>query len=163
MHSSRMRTVCCSGRLSCHAHSLLPCMPPTMHAPCNTCPVPCMPLFAMHAPLCHACTPPCMPPAATHTPCHTCHPCHTYPLPHMPPLPHMSPFTTHVPLCYACCPLPCMPPFATHAPLAMHVPHPLNRITDRCKNITFPQLLLRTVKILYNCNQNVLTVFLTRL
>ena len=24
--------------------------------------------------------------------------------------------------------------------------HPINRITDRCKNITFPQLLLRTVK-----------------
>ena len=24
---------------------------------------------------------------------------------------------------------------------------PVNRITDRCENITFPQLLLRTVKI----------------
>ena len=26
-------------------------------------------------------------------------------------------------------------------------PSPVNRITDRCKNITFPQLLLRMVKM----------------
>ena len=38
MHSSRMRTVPCSGRLSCHAHT-----PPVVHAP-----------PAMHTPL-HAC------------------------------------------------------------------------------------------------------------
>ena len=40
IHSSRMRTVCCSGRLSCHACPPLPRMPP----PCHACPP------AMHAP-----------------------------------------------------------------------------------------------------------------
>ena len=74
----------------------------------------------------------------------------------------------HTPLpCHACPPprtplLPCTPP-ATHASPAMHAPAmhapchatplprtpPVNRITDRCKNITFPQLLLRTVKIAF--------------
>ena len=33
----------------------------------------------------------------------------------------------------------------TPGPRGRH-PQPVNRITDRCKNITFPQLLLRTVK-----------------
>ena len=33
---------------------------------------------------------------------------------------------------------PCMPPFAIHTP-------PVTRITDRSKNITFPQLQLRAV------------------
>ena len=70
MHSSRMRTVRCSGRLSCHTCTPSPCMPP----------------YTTHAPLCHAC----------------------------PPLPHT---------------------------------HPMDRMTDACENITFPQLLLRTVKI----------------
>ena len=43
MHSSRMRTICCSGHLSCHA------CPPAMHAPwhappaMHTTPSPCMP------------------------------------------------------------------------------------------------------------------------
>ena len=69
------------------------------------------------------------------------------------------------------CPLPCMPPAmhtlchahspAMHAPchtnsLAMHVPchapssatPPVNRIRGRCKNIIFPQLRLRSVKIM---------------
>ena len=35
-----------------------------------------------------------------------------------------------------------------------HRPHPVNRITDRCKSITFPQLLLRTVMmshLIINC------------
>ena len=41
MHSSRMRTIRCSGHLSCHAH------PPDMHAP----------LSCMHTPLPHM--PPC--------------------------------------------------------------------------------------------------------
>ena len=50
MHSSRMRTVRCSGRLSCHAH------PPAMHAPlCHACPFTMHAPFATHAsPLCHA-------------------------------------------------------------------------------------------------------------
>ena len=63
-------------------------------------------------------------PYATHTPCHTC------PLPHTPSclLPHMP------------------PPRHTCSP-AMHAPPPVNRITDSCKNITFPQLLLWTVMI----------------
>ena len=58
MHSSRMRTARCSGRLSCHT-----CPTCHTHTPC-------------HTPPCHACPP------ATHTPCHAC------PLPHpsaMPP------------------------------------------------------------------------------
>ena len=65
MHSSRMRTVHCSGCLSCHACPL-PCMPPAMHAPCHACPLPCMPP-AMHthpSPL--SCTPP-----SPHMPCPT--------------------------------------------------------------------------------------------
>ena len=88
-----MRTVCCSGCLSCHTWPL-PCTPP----------------------------PPCTPPA-THAPPATHGPlCHAHPLPHMPP-------ATHAPLCHIY-PLPCMPP-----PLSI----------EACKNITFPQLLLRTV------------------
>ena len=60
MHSSRMRTFRCSGRLSCHAHpppstthALPPCMSPTMHAPLPRMPspVPCMPP-AMPTPPC---------------------------------------------------------------------------------------------------------------
>ena len=98
MHSSRMCTVCCGGRLSCHArspshacplpttHALLPCMPPLPFA---------MPLpFTMHAPLPHMPPPPCTPPLL-HTP---------FPLPHMP-----HPFTTHAPS------LP-HTPFTTHVP-----------------------------------------------
>ena len=67
MHSSRMRTVRCSGRLSCHAHP------------------------------------------------HACHP-------------------THMPSHHACPPLPRMPLLWTEF------------LTHACENITFPQLLLRTVK-----------------
>ena len=95
MHSSRMRTVHCSGRLSCH-----------------TCP------------------------PATHTPCHAC----------IPPATHASPYT-HAPLamrapCYTC-PPPCMPPCHAHP---CHACPPLvDRMTDACENITFLQLLLRTV------------------
>ena len=46
---------------------------------------------------------------------------------------------------------PAMPPPDMYAPLPCTPlmprmpPSPVNRITDRCKNITFPQLLLRTV------------------
>ena len=71
MHSSKMCTVRCSGRLSCHAR----------------------------------------PSPATYAP---------------PP---------------PCTPLSCMPPFATHAPV--------DRMTDACENITFPQLLLGTVKKIF--------------
>ena len=53
--------------------------------------------------------------------------------------------TTHAPRSnHACLPQeqPRMPPRATtHAP-------PVDRITDTCKNITFPQLRLRSVNIL---------------
>ena len=81
------------------------------------------------------------------------------PLPCTPP-----PFTTHTP-CHAHTPLLCMhtlpcippfchahPPFTTHTQSAMHASlyheRPLvNRITDRCKNITFPQLHLGAVII----------------
>ena len=39
------------------------------------------------------------------------------------------------------------PPPREQAPLP-----PVNRITDTCKNITFPQLRLRAVIIIYNAN-----------
>ena len=144
MHSSRMRTSCAmTGRIS---GGCIPCTPPpfAMHAP----PLPRMPPFTMHAPLLpcmppfrhtcppsnHACPPgatmhapleqPCMPPeATTHAP--TPEQPHTHPLeqPHPPPRqPRMPPRATmHAP-----------PPRSNHA----HPP-PVNRITDRCKNITF--------------------------
>ena len=57
---------------------------------------------------------------ATHTPRHAC-----------PLLPHTPPPAMHAP-CHTH-PLPHTPP------PAMHIP-PVNRITDRCKNITLPQL-----------------------
>ena len=92
MHSSRMHTVRCSGRLSCHV-----------------CPLPCMSPLTMHAPL-------------------LC----------------MSPFTTHTLS-------PCMPPHYTCSlTILTHLSYaqpPVDRMTDTCENITFPQLLLRTVKI----------------
>ena len=82
-HSSRMRTVRCSGRLSCHAHPtplpctpLLPCTPHRAH-PCHACPP------------YHAC--PILP-------CTT--PCNTHlPLPH--PLPCTAPLWTEF-LSHAC-------------------------------------------------------------
>ena len=89
-----------------------PPMPPQQpHMP----PQPCMP------PGNHTCPQqPCIPPLATM---------------HVPQQPHMPPTTMHAPQ------QPCMPP-GNHAhppPLATtHVP-PVNRMTDRCKNITLPQ------------------------
>ena len=61
MHSSRMRTIRSSGRLSWHCHppamhAPLPCMPDAMHSPFQP------RLFAMHA----------LP--ATYAPCHPCPP-----------------------------------------------------------------------------------------
>ena len=77
-----------------------------------------------------------MPPSAVHTPCHA-HPPSCMPPAMHTPLPHM-PRATHTPIPHPCMtPLPHMPPsllwteFLTHA----------------CENITFPQLLLRAVKI----------------
>ena len=68
-----------------------------------------------------------------HTP--TTHaPCHVHPLPYMPPLPHMPP-------CHACRQLHMPPPPCHACPPLPHMP----RKTDVCENITFPQLLLRTV------------------
>ena len=133
MHSSRMRTACSmTGRISA---GCIPRMTPLFATPplsphmpnlCHACPP-----FATHAPLCHACPPlPHMPPL-----CHTCPPHHA-----CPPSNHACPpgATTHTPQ-----EQPRMPPRAT-----MHTPHlhppgatthgpPVNRITDRCKNITF--------------------------
>ena len=137
MHPIRMRTarsltvsrsiwwgVTCMPRMPS-----LPCTPLAMHAPCHACPpLPHIPP-AMHAPL------PCISPCHAH-PCHAC-----LPLPHThhhyhtcPPAMHAPP-GMHTP-CHAH-PLPCMPP-ATHA--LCHACPPVNRMTDRCKNITLPQL-----------------------
>ena len=83
MHSSRMRTVRCSGRLSCHA-----CPLPATHAP-----------TAMHVSL-PCMTPPHTPPA-TYAPLPCIPPCHTCPPPpHMPPLPCSPPWTEF--LTHAC-------------------------------------------------------------
>ena len=101
---------------------------------------------AMHAPM--SCMTPSTP--ATHSPCHapaTHSPCHGHPsamhipLPCMPPC-HAHPSPCHTfplpwtPLCHAC-------PHTTHAPLC--ISPPMDRMTDAYENITFPQLLLRTV------------------
>ena len=115
MHSSRMRT---ARSLTISRHVL--CMPPaTMHGPRNhACPPQlCTPPY-------HACPPqPCMPPLSCMPPCnHACPPYHACPHNHTCPLP---PPTTHAP------------------PPATHACPPVNRITDTCKNITFPQLRLR--------------------
>ena len=85
----------------------------------------------MHAPPPQLCTPPT-----------TMHPCkHAHPS-----QPCTPPATMHAPHNHAC------PPTTTHAPLQSHMPPsnhacppatthapPVNRMTNRCKNITLPQ------------------------
>ena len=67
-----MRTVRCSGHLSCHTWPPQPSTPPAMHTP--TAHAPCQAHTpTTHAP-CHVCPLPRMPP-----PCHTCSPCHECP------------------------------------------------------------------------------------
>ena len=80
----------------------------------------------------HACPPIPNTRTAMHTPA-----THTLPLPSMPPFTMPTPLP-HMP------PLPCTPPFATQPPPP---PPTVDRMIDACENITFPQLLLRTVKI----------------
>ena len=100
------------------------------HLSCHAAPLPCTPLL------------PCMP-----LPPHMPPVCHSHPLhhtcphsPHTPPSPYTPLCHAHHPFCHACPPSAHTPPFATHTPCPLW--------TDRClKNITFPQLLLRTVKI----------------
>ena len=80
-----------------------------------------------------------------HAPCHTpppyIPPCHTHPLPCMPPFTTHTRLTMHTP-CHVC-PLPHMPPLLWMPPLPCT--SPLDRMTDACENIIFPQLLLRAV------------------
>ena len=86
-----MRTIHCSGRLSCHAcHP--PQMPPAMHTP-----LPCMPPFTMPAPFIpHIPPSPCKPPPF----CHTCPPLPCIPLsPCMSPLCHAHPLSLCMPPC----------------------------------------------------------------
>ena len=65
------------------------------------------------------------------------------------PATHVCP-PPHMPHCHAC-PPPHTPPFL---PCMPHTPPPrttpAKKITDRCKNITFLELLLRTVKIKFS-------------
>ena len=56
-----------------------------------------------------------------------------------PPAMHASTGAMPQPPCHAC------PTPATHALSPATRPLPVNRMTDTCENITFPQLLLRTV------------------
>ena len=73
----------------------------------------------MHAPHNHA-----HPPATMHAPCN-----HTCPL-----------ATTHAPSNHACPQQPCMPLATMYPPATMHAPPPtVNRMTNRCKNITLSQ------------------------
>ena len=121
MHSSRMRT---ARSLTVSPYLVVSHAPPpgaTTHAP--------PPEAAMHTPQ----EQPCMPPRAT---------MHT-------PLPRA---TTHAPQSNHACPhpweQPCPPPKQPHMPplgqpytppqATTHAP-PVNRMTNRCKNITLPQ------------------------
>ena len=113
------------------SHRIL-CMPP--------------PPWQPHMPPCnHACHPP--PPAITHALLATMH---TPWQPCLPPGNHARPLAArHAPLPrQPCMPpwQPHMPPAATHPWAATHAP-PVDRITDTCKNITFPQLRLRAVNM----------------
>ena len=121
----------------------LPHIPPLPHtSPCHAHPLPCMPPLPCTPPPCHTC-PPAMHAPPPHTP-----PCHTCPLPCMPPH-HTHTPATHAPL--TCTPPPChtCPQPCTH-PLPCTSPPPWTEfLTHACENITFPQLLLRTVK---SCN-----------
>ena len=87
MHSSRICTINCSDRLSCHA-----CPHPLPHTPllCHVCPLPCT--HPCHAPLCHTPSLSCIPPFPTH--------------------PH-TPFTMHT--SFAMDALPLWTEFLTHA------------------------------------------------
>ena len=116
-----------------HACPPQPHTPKQPHMPLSnhTCPP-----ATMHAPHNHTCPPqPCTPPKQPGTPPATTH---------APPQPCVPPTTTH--------PLqPCIPPATMHAPATMHTPQqpcmppcnhacpPVNRMTNRCKNITLPQ------------------------
>ena len=95
-----------------------------------------------------AVSPACMPPCHAHPPATHTTPCHACPLPmYTPTLCHAHPLHYAYHLCHACPhPLPHTPLFAMHIPLC-HTCPPVNRITDRCKNITFLQFRLRVVKI----------------
>ena len=134
---------------------LQPCIPPTtMHAPTTThAPQP-------HMPPNHACPPTTMHafPATTHaTPCnHTCPlaTMHALPQPHT-PCNHACPLQPCMPPATTCPPQPCMPPCNhTHPPITMHAPgnHAslVNRMTNRCKNITCPKLRLRAVTSMHS-------------
>ena len=118
IHSSRMRTTRFSGSFSCTHAAPLPRMPP-LHT---------------HTPPCHACLPLTrMPPLATHTP-----PGHAHPLVRcLPPYPMHASSSSCTPPHHAHPPSPRMPPFATHMPTDRH----------KCKNITFPPLRSRAVKL----------------
>ena len=130
-----MRTICCSGCLSCHA-----CMPPSpathtpsaKHAP---------PLCAVHAPMPCMLPMPCtfLPhtPPATLPPMHVPHACL---LPCTPPAAHAK----HLP----CTPLPCMPslllcmppamPSATHTPCHAHPPSCMPPVDSQTPVKTLP-------------------------
>ena len=127
----------------CHAH------PPAMHPPHHICPLPCTPPTATHAPPTTMHAPlPCTPPAM-HTPCHAS-PHHARPL-----------WGVHGPgWCMVLgvhgprgCMVPgmhgpgggawsqgCMVPGASQH--ALRQTPPVNRMTDRCKNITLSQTSL---------------------
>ena len=119
MHCSKICTVHCTGRLSCHT------CPPAIHISCHACPYVTHIPSAMHAsamytllphtPPYHACPLPCTNLSFMSPATHATMSC-THPLPCTPPC--------HVP-CHTCT-LPCMPsyntcPHVTHAPPpAMH-------------------------------------------
>ena len=153
------------GRHVCHACPLGMHDPPATHPPGHAplamhttlathIPQPCMPPSQPHMPPSHACLPlGTHSPLAMHAPLQPCTPqaMHT-PRPHMPSQPNMPPGnicpqpcmpTGNVPQTPGHTPQPCTSPRA-HPPNPLGTPPghacpPVNRMTDRCKNITLPQ------------------------
>ena len=146
-----------------HMPPLSPHTPPSLHAPCHTCPS-----FAMHFPICHTCPSfamhpplPCM--HAPLSPCMSPWPCtplamHAPHQPCMPPWPWTPP-AMHAP-CHTCppamqAPLPCTPKWPCTSPCHAHMPlchahpqpctpsghtcPPCEQNDNKCKNITLPQ------------------------
>ena len=148
MHSSRMRTT-----RSLTVSRRILCMPPpaTTHTPRSyTCPLkprtppkPCMPPQQSMPPCNHACPP------DNHAPSTTTHAPSSQACP--PPTTTHPSATMHDPPGNHACPLaathtqqPCTPCNHTH-PRQPHTHPHVDRITDACKNITFPQLRLQAV------------------
>ena len=146
MHTTRCQWhVSHAMHASSHAHPRamhipLPCMPVCHACPCHTCSLTYMPP-TMHAPMS------CMPSSGSQWlgkgggEKHEIYASHLWPLCFFMTYFRMAPSPPGSTAC--ACLLQHMPP-AMHTPSATHAT-PLDRMTDACKNIIFPHLLLRAV------------------